>query len=210
MHHSPTDQLIDLFDTALRTISGGAREQRPSPAKKETCNPLSSKAKRESGRLMRVNHCGEVCAQALYLGQALTSREPRTREALRKSADEEIDHLAWCEDRLNELDTKPSYLNPAFFGISLLGGAITGLLSERINLGFVAATEEQVVGHLDLHLEILPKEDNLSRAILVKMREDEAKHQALALDQGGVDFPYPLKKLMKIASRVMTRSTYWI
>ena len=204
------DQTISLFDIALRTISGGARERRPNPSKKAPPIELSDAVKNESGRLMRINHCGEVCAQALYLGQALTSNEPRIREALKKAAEEEIDHLAWCEERLEELDTKRSYLNPAFFAMSFLGGAIAGFLGNRINLGFVAATEEQVVNHLDVHLEILPEEDKLSRLILEKMREDEAKHQDFALEQGGLDFPYSLKNLMKLASRVMTRSTYWL
>ena len=205
-----TDHLIGLFDAALRTISGSAREQRPNPAKKATSKPLSTEDKRESGRLMRVNHCGEVCAQALYLGQALTTTETGTREALKKTAEEEIDHLAWCEERLQELDTKSSYLNPAFFAISFVGGALTGLLGDRINLGFVAATEEQVIHHLDLHLDKLPEHDTRSRAILAEMREDEAKHQASALNRGGIDFPHQVKGLMKLAGRVMTRSTYWL
>ena len=203
------DHAITSFDTALRTLTGVARERRPSPAKNVSSGALSIEAKRESGRLMRINHCGEVCAQALYLGQGLTSGEIGTREAIRQAAEEETDHLAWCAERLRELDTKPSYLNPAFFAMSFLGGAITGLISDRVNLGFVAATEELVVKHLDLHLEKLPEQDTASRAILAQMSEDEAGHQTSALDRGGLDFPSPVKQLMKLASQVMTRSTYW-
>ena len=204
------DHAINLFDTAIRTLSGVARERRPSPAKTVKPTELSTEAERESGRLMRINHCGEVCAQALYLGQGLTSGEARTREVLRKAAEEETDHLAWCEERLRELNTKPSHLNPAFFAMSFLGGVITGLIGDRVNLGFIAATEEEVINHLDLHLEKLPEHDSVSRAILAQMRKDEAKHQTAALNQGGLDFPSPVKKLMKLASQVMTRSTYWL
>ena len=204
------DHAINVFDTAIRTLSGVARERRPSPGKRVKPNKLSAEAKRESGRLMRINHCGEVCAQALYLGQGLTSGEAKTRKVLRKAADEETDHLAWCEERLRELDTKPSHLNPAFFAMSFIGGVITGLIGNRVNLGFIAATEEEVINHLSLHLEKLPEQDSVSRAILAEMRTDEAKHQTTALNEGGLDFPSPIKKLMRITSRIMTRTTYWV
>ena len=159
---------------------------------------------------MRVNHCGEVCAQALYLGQGMVSSKNTTRLAMKQAAEEETDHLAWCEQRLDELNTHPSYLNPLFFGLSFVSGAVTGLISDRVNLGFVAATEEQVIQHLDSHLEKLPEGDEKSRAILEQMRDDESKHRTNALNEGGLDFPRPVKNLMTLASRAMTRSTYWI
>jgi len=208
---APTiDDAINLLDTAIRTLSGVRRERRLSPGKNVTPIELSTEAKRESGRLMRINHCGEICAQALYLGQSLTSGQAKTREVLRKAADEEADHLAWCEERLRELDTRPSHLNPAFFCMSFLGGFVTGLISDHVNLGFIAATEEEVINHLDLHLEKLPEQDSVSRAILAEMRTDEAKHKTTALNEGGLDFPSPIKKLMRVTSRIMTRTTYWV
>ena len=210
MPHTDLDRAISSFDTALRGLTGAARSRRPNPAKTTSSSELDQETRKESGRLMRINHCGEVCAQALYLGQGLTSRHESTRQAMQKAAEEETDHLVWCTERLRELDTRPSYLNPAFFAMSFLGGAITGLLSNRINLGFVAATEEQVVQHLDTHLEKLPEQDSGSKAILSQMREDEAGHRTSALNHGGLVFPTPVKKLMSLASKVMTRSTYWI
>ncbi len=159
---------------------------------------------------MRINHCGEVCAQALYLGQSLTSSEAGTRDAMKTAAEEEIDHLGWCEQRLAELDSNVSHLNPAFFLSSLLTGMMFGLAGDKYNLGFVAATEEQVVAHLEEHLHKLPDTDLQSRAIVAQMKIDEDRHRSSALRQGGVDFPRPVKRLMTLASRVMTRSTYWI
>ena len=159
---------------------------------------------------MRVNHCGEVCAQALYLGQGLTSRQTKTKEAMDKAAEEETDHLAWCTERLRELDTKPSYLNPAFFSVSFATGALVGLIGDRINLGFVAATEEQVVKHLDKHIAKLPVADLRSREILKQMRRDETEHLNSAIKQGASNLPAALKNVMSLASKVMTRSTYWL
>ena len=159
---------------------------------------------------MRVNHCGEVCAQALYLGQSLTSRQTKTKEAMDKAAEEETDHLAWCTERLRELDTKPSYLNPAFFSMSFATGALVGLIGDRINLGFVAATEEQVVKHLDKHIAKLPVADLRSREILKQMRRDETEHLNSAIKQGASNLPAALKNVMSLTSKVMTRSTYWL
>ena len=159
---------------------------------------------------MRVNHCGEVCAQALYIGQGLASDNEAVKEAMKQAAQEESDHLAWCEDRLEELDTHTSYLNPLFFALSFAGGAVTGLISDRVNLGLVAATEEQVIKHLDSHIDRLPESDDQSRAILEQMRVDEVKHRTTALDEGGVEFPEPVKKMMTLVSKTRTRSTYWV
>jgi ubiquinone biosynthesis monooxygenase Coq7 len=175
---SAADLFITGLDSALRTISGAVGQpQRPSPAT-DTAEPaLSAEQRLTSARLMRVNHCGEVCAQALYRGQALTAKNASAANALQSAAEEEADHLAWCQTRLRELDAHVSYLNPFWYAASFSMGAITGLLGDKINLGFVAATEEEVCKHLDKHLETLPADDNKSRQILTQMREDERKHE---------------------------------
>lgn len=209
-HQHPADRLIGHVDRALRVLNGVSRAERPNPAQSKPESELTEQQRIESGRLMRVNHCGEICAQALYLGQGLTSRDRRVKESMEHAAQEEIDHLAWCEDRLKELDTHTSYLNPAFYALSFTGGAISGLLGNRINLGFVAATEEQVVQHLEEHLERLPEEDHRSREILSQMKRDEDQHRTTALEHGGTDFPKPIKSLMTTLSKVMTRTTYWV
>ncbi len=204
------DSFIRELDTVVKTIAGGSHAMRENPAASVPNQELTSQERELSGRLMRVNHCGEVCAQALYLGQSLTAKQDRTRDVMKKAALEEIDHLAWCEDRLKELGTHKSYLDPLFFGMSFTAGAVSGLLGDKINLGFLAATEEQVGRHLEEHIEKLPEPDDRSRAILEQMKTDEDHHRATALHQGGLDFPKPLKKLMTGVSRIMTRSTYWI
>ena len=159
---------------------------------------------------MRVNHTGEVCAQALYYGQALTARSSRTARSMEQAATEETDHLSWCEERLRQLDSRVSYLNPIWYGSSFCMGMVTGLLGDKINLGFVAATEDQVCIHLTDHLEKLPEADSKSKAILTKMKEDEYRHQQDALKAGGATFPTPVKKVMTLVSKLMTRTTYWI
>jgi len=159
---------------------------------------------------MRINHTGEVCAQALYQGQALTARLPRVRQAMEHAAEEEIDHLAWCEQRIRQLGSHTSVLNPLFYGLSFGIGASAGLISDRISLGFVAATEDQVCKHLDEHLERIPETDQKSRAILLQMREDEARHSTAALDAGGLRFPAPIKFGMSLMAKVMTKTTYRI
>jgi len=205
------DHFITGLDSALRTISGAVgQSRRPSPAT-DTAEPaLSAEQRLKSARLMRVNHCGEVCAQALYRGQALTAKHAAASNALQSAAEEEADHLAWCQTRLRDLDTHVSYLNPFWYAASFSMGAITGLLGDKINLGFVAATEEEVCKHLDKHLESLPAEDSKSRQILTQMREDERKHQDNALALGGANFPAPVKAVMQRISALMTRSTHWI
>ena len=204
------DALISHFDTALRTLGGVHSHKRDNPAKDIPENKLRADERTASGRLMRINHCGEICAQALYLGQGLTGDTEETRAAMRQAAAEEVDHLAWCEERLVELDTRPSLLNPAFYVLSFAGGALAGFLGRRFNLGFVAATEEQVVRHLQTHIDRLPEADTRSRVLLAQMKEDEEHHRTTALKRGGMNFPAPVKACMTALSRVMTRTTYWI
>lgn len=202
------DKVIREFDQALRTSTGHiGQTHRQAPVK--DAKELTREESELSGRLMRVNHCGEVCAQALYQGQALTARSGRVANAMRAAAEEETDHLAWCEARLKELNTPVSKLNPLWYAGSFGMGAIAGLLGDRINLGFVAATEEQVCKHLDDHLEKLPEPDARSRAILQAMREDEKRHQETAIKKGGSIFPQPIKVLMSGVSKAMTRTSYW-
>lgn len=204
------DRAIGHVDKALRILNGVSRSERQNPATDTPEADLTDQQKTEAGRLMRVNHCGEICAQALYLGQGLTSRDRRVKASMAEAAREEIDHLAWCEERLEELDTRTSHLNPLFYALSFTGGAISGLLGNRVNLGFVAATEEQVVKHLDEHIDRLPEADERSRKILLQMKKDEDHHRTTALDHGGADFPRPVKSLMTTLSRVMPRTTYWV
>ncbi len=162
------------------------------------------------GGLMRINHTGEVCAQALYQGQALTARNQLVRDAMQESADEEEDHLAWCEERLLQLDSRTSYLNPLFYGLSFGIGALAGAAGDKWSLGFIAATEEQVCQHLRAHLEQIPESDRKSRAILSQMLEDEEQHGEKALQAGGIDFSPDTKKMMTALSKWMTETTYKI
>jgi ubiquinone biosynthesis monooxygenase Coq7 len=159
---------------------------------------------------MRVNHTGEVCAQALYQGQALTAKMSTVREEMQQAAAEEVDHLVWCEQRLRELDSKPSVLNPGWYGLSFALGAVAGAIGDRVSLGFVAATEERVCNHLRDHLKSLPDEDRKSRLILQKMLEDEQRHGDKALQAGGTDLPRPVKDVMTAVSKLMTGSSYRI
>jgi len=203
------DRLLLQADRALRTLSPGAPScARLSPAGAEDETELSDTERRHAAGLMRVNHSGEVCAQALYQGQALTAKLPEVRGEMERAADEEIDHLAWCEQRLRELDSRPSLLNPLWYGLSFGLGAAAGKVSDRISLGFVAATEEQVCRHLQSHLERLPAQDRKSRAVVEQMLVDEEEHGHAALEAGGARFPAPLKGLMTLVSRVMTSASY--
>ena len=208
-HYSTADRLLLQADAALRTLLPfSGQPTRPSPALPHTQAELSAAEAKHACGLMRINHTGEVCAQALYQGQSLTAKLPQVREAMEKAADEEIDHLAWCEQRIRELGGRPSLLNPLFYGLSLGIGATAGLISDRVSLGFVAATEEQVVKHLDEHLGTLPADDQRSRAILEQMKVDELQHATTALEAGGFRFPAPVKFGMSLLSKVMTKSTY--
>ncbi|EXF46873.1 putative ubiquinone biosynthesis protein [Pseudomonas sp. BAY1663] len=210
-HYSPADRLLMQADAALRTLLPfSGQPARPSPAVLKNEAELNDSETRHVAGLMRINHTGEVCAQALYQGQALTARLPQVRQAMEQAADEEVDHLAWCEQRIRQLGSHTSVLNPLFYGLSFGIGASAGLISDRISLGFVAATEDQVCKHLDDHLGQLPANDEKSRAILQQMREDEAQHATSALEAGGLRFPAPVKFGMSLVSKVMTKATYRI
>lgn len=210
-HYSPLDHLCLQADAALRTLLPfSGHPTRPSPSKDQAEPVLSEAEKRHVAGLMRINHTGEVCAQGLYQGQACTAKLPETRDKMEQAADEEIDHLAWCEQRIHQLDSRTSVLNPLFYGLSFSIGAGAGFISDRISLGFVSATEDQVCKHLDQHLKELPPTDTKSRAILEQMRIDEARHANMALQAGGVRFPLPVKLGMSLLAKVMTKSTYRI
>lgn len=210
-HYSLFDRLLVQGEQAMRTlVPGAAQAARPSPAQHLRSDAVTEDQRRHVAGLMRINHTGEVCAQALYQGQALTAKLPDIRAQMEQAAADEIDHLAWCEQRLRELDSRTSLLNPVFYGLSFGIGAIAGKISDRISLGFVAATEQLVERHLDDHLAQLPEDDLRSRAILEQMREDEIEHGSQALQAGGVVFPRPVKGAMKLMSRAMTSVTYRI
>jgi ubiquinone biosynthesis monooxygenase Coq7 len=205
------DKLISEADSVMKTVtSRGNHANRPSPSKDHLDPELSESQRRHVAGLMRVNHTGEVCAQALYQGQALTAKLPTVREDMQQAAQEEVDHLVWCEERLRELDSHTSYLNPAWYGMSFALGALAGAISDKVSLGFVAATEERVCGHLRDHLKQLPEEDRKSQLILQQMLEDEQRHGEKALEAGGTDFPKPVKDAMSFVSRLMTRTSYRI
>ena len=201
-----TDELIGVFDRALRALTGGGAAERSAPEAEE--GTMTEAERKHAAGLMRVNHAGEICAQALYEGQALTARGAQVRETLRTAAAEENDHLAWCRERLDELDGRPSMLDPVFYAASFALGAAVGVLGDKVSLGFVEATEEQVKRHLDQHIDDLPETDERSRAILTEMRADESRHGENAKREGGVAFPEPVKEAMTLASKVMTETTY--
>jgi ubiquinone biosynthesis monooxygenase Coq7 len=202
------DRLIIGFDRALRTLCGPAVSRRPVPGENLPDLELSAAEKRHAAALMRVNHSGEVCAQALYQGQALTARDDSVRKTLERAAAEETEHLAWTAQRIDELGGRVSVLNPFFYTGSFAIGALSGLLGDKWNMGFLAETERQVEGHLDGHLEQLPAQDEKSRAIVAQMKEDEARHANTALARGAAELPGPVKQGMRIFSRLMTLSTY--
>jgi 3-demethoxyubiquinol 3-hydroxylase len=205
------DRALMGADRSLKTlVKGSSTAQRLSPATSFSSSPNADQQRRHAAGLMRINHTGEVCAQALYQGQALTAKNAQVKAAMEHSACEEIDHLAWCEQRLQELGSHTSHLNPLFYAASFAIGATAGAISDRISLGFVAATEDQVCEHLREHLQILPRDDEKSRAILQQMLEDEAEHAHKAIEAGGQVFPTPVKKAMSLMSKVMTGSTYYI
>ena len=205
------DRLIMETDTVMRTITNqGHSAGRPSPSEGHAESELSASERQHVAGLMRVNHTGEVCAQALYQGQSLTARLPTIRDEMQQAAEEEVDHLVWCEERLQELDSHTSYLNPAWYGMSFALGAIAGAIGDKVSLGFVAATEERVCNHLKDHLKQLPDEDRKSQLILQQMLEDEQRHGENALAAGGTDFPKPVKDAMSTVSQVMTRTSYRI
>lgn len=200
------DQLLIAADEALRTLAGVATAARPLPGREEAGGSQA----RHSAGLMRVNHSGEICAQALYSGQALFARSPEVRAALQTAAAEERDHLAWCRTRLQELGSRTSFLDPAWYAGSFALGMASGLLGDRWSMGFLAETEAQVEHHLEGHLDELPPDDRRSRAIVLQMRDDEQRHGAMGRSLGATELPYPVKLAMKATSKVMTRTAYWV
>jgi ubiquinone biosynthesis monooxygenase Coq7 len=209
------DELIGEFDRGIRSLTGVSRMSRPLPLPQVTAAAgeapeLSPEERAHAAGLMRVNHVGEVCAQALYQAQKLATRSPSLRAMFDQAASEEEDHLAWTAKRLEALDSRPSLLNPLWYVGALTIGLAAGRLGDRASLGFMAETERQVEQHLDSHLEQLPAADHESRAIVEQMRVDEAQHGKAATDAGGIELPFPARALMRAMSKVMTRTAYYI
>lgn len=202
------DRLISSLDQGLRTVFGRAPASRPAPAASREPPALSKEQARLSGALMRVNHVGEICAQALYQSQALFSHSPQLRAHFEQAAQEELDHLAWTQQRLTELGDRPSYLTPLWYGGAFVLGSIAGMAGDRTSLGFVVETERQVERHLAGHLERLPAEDLASRAIVAQMKEEEASHADEAMAAGARLLPEPVRQLMRLAAGVMTRTAH--
>jgi ubiquinone biosynthesis monooxygenase Coq7 len=202
------DDLVIGFDRALRALGGLATSARPTPGANIAEAPLAAEERRHAAGLMRVNHTGEICAQALYAAQALTARDPAIRTRFAQAAREEEEHLAWTRQRLAELADRPSRLNPLWYGGAFAIGVAAGVASDRINLGFVVETERQVEEHLTGHIEQLPAADGRSRAIVEQMRDDEARHGAMAQAAGAEDLPYPVRRLMRAAADVMRFVAY--
>ena len=208
---TPVDRFILEFDTALRSVVGGANAQRSTPGSESGANlALDAEQRKHAAGLMRINHVGEVCAQALYQSQKFVARNSEIKEMLDHSAQEELDHLAWCETRLKELGSHTSYLNPFWYAGSFAIGLAAGLAGDKWSLGFVVETEKQVENHLESHLKKLPEEDHRSRAIVDQMRIDEIEHGQAALHAGGVTLPEPIQKIMQAMSKVMTSTAYKI
>lgn len=208
---TPLDLLIVNFDQGLRTVFGQpSTTTRPHPAENINDVELTASEKRFSSRLMRVNHAGEVAAQALYQGQAFTARTEAVYTSLRQSAQEENDHLVWCKERVQELGNHVSLLSPLWYTGSLAIGTLAGIAGDKWSLGFVAETEHQVVAHLERHIQWLPVRDQKSRVILQQMQTDEERHATVALETGGAPLPWPVRFLMKQTAKVMTRVAFWI
>jgi ubiquinone biosynthesis monooxygenase Coq7 len=208
---SPLDRVLSEIERALSTsLNVRPEAERPSPASGIADATLNDSDRRHAAGLMRVNHTGEVCAQALYSGQAAVARDSVTRDQLLKAASEETDHLAWCDERLQELSSRPSLFNPLWYASSFAIGAVAALVNDRVSLGFVVETERQVEAHLGTHLEILPAQDERSRAIVAQMQADEARHGQNALNAGAIELPPPIPTLMRIAAWVMKAVAYRI
>ncbi len=209
-NYTPFDHLLMSLDHGVRTVFGKpALTERPNPAEGVEEAELTEAEKQLAIRLMRINHAGEVSAQALYQGQALTAKLPQVRDKMERAALEENDHLEWCERRVTELGSHTSLLNPLWYSGSLAIGALAGKIGDKWSLGFVAETERQVISHLEEHLEQIPEKDTRSRKILEQMKEDEAHHGNMAVEAGGAELPAPIKGIMKITSKVMTKTAYW-
>jgi ubiquinone biosynthesis monooxygenase Coq7 len=204
------DNLISTFDNAIRTLSGVYDNKRPNPAQSIEQPELNKAERKHVAGLMRVDHVGEICAQALYQGQAFTAKDEHTREHMLQAALEEADHLDWCKQRLDELDSHTSLLNPAWYAASFAIGAAAGIAGNGWNLGFVVETERQVEAHLDEHLDDLPVQDERSRVILQQMKADEIRHADNALHAGGKTLPVAIKQVMRLMSRIMTTTAYRI
>lgn len=205
------DRLLASANNALRTVATPAgRSARENPAANIIDADLNAPQKRHAAGLMRINHAGEVAAQALYQGHAAVARDKGIEAQMQHAADEEFDHLAWCEQRLAELGESPSRLSPVWYAGAFAIGAASGILGDRWSLGFIAETERQVCKHLESHFERLPEDDKRSRAILEQMHEEEAEHGENAIDAGAADLPRPVKELMKLTAKVMTRTAYWL
>jgi ubiquinone biosynthesis monooxygenase Coq7 len=210
-NYTRLDHLIASVDEALRISTGEApTPDRESPAGDIPQATLNEEEIRHVAGLMRINHTGEVCAQALYAGQAATARLDETRESMQQAADEEIDHLAWCEERLRELDSRPSILNPLWYAGSFTIGALAGIAGDQWSLGFVKETENQVEAHLEDHLERLPEGDERSQAILDQMKTDEARHAEMAEEAGARDLPRPIQSAMAFTAGIMKTLAYRI
>ena len=208
-HYSKIDRLIISFDEALRLrLNDSTEASRPNPATDVPEVVMDEHNRQHAAGLMRINHAGEVCAQALYAGQAVTARNPAVQAEMHKAANEEIDHLSWCKERLDELESKPSLLDPFWYAGSFAIGAAAGLAGDGWSLGFLKETENQVEAHLEGHIEKLPPEDARSRAILDQMKIDEAKHAKMAEDSGAFDLPRPVRRLMKITASAMKAVAY--
>jgi 3-demethoxyubiquinol 3-hydroxylase len=208
---NPIDTLILQLDQALRTlVPGTVTAARPNPADTAQAVSMEPAAQRHAAGLMRINHTGEVCAQALYQGQALTAQLPEVRSSMEAAAQEEVDHLQWCESRLQELDSRPSLLNPLWYGMSFGLGALAGLAGDKWSLGFVAETEQQVCKHLEEHLQQLPAEDDRSRRILEQMHADEGRHASTARAAGAAELPAPVRGTMAAMAKVMKATVYRI
>jgi ubiquinone biosynthesis monooxygenase Coq7 len=202
--------MIVEFDKGLRTLFSQAHSARPYPDANLPEAPMDEAEKKNAAALMRVNHSGEICAQALYQGQALTARDPAVQQTLQRAAQEETEHLAWTARRVHELGGHLSLLNPFWYTGSLAIGAVAGLLGDKWNLGFLAETERQVGHHLQSHLERLPKQDEKSRAIVAQMHTDEVGHADMAVSLGGAELPQPVQWAMKLNGKVMTGTSYWV
>jgi len=210
-HYTPFDRFIQGLNQALQTTFGPAAEpSRANPAASQPDSELTLAEREEAGRLMRINHAGEISAQALYQGQALTARLPTVRAKMEQAAAEENDHLAWTEERLKSLGSHATVLAPLWYGGSFAIGALAGFAGDKWSLGFVVETERQVVRHLDSHLARLPEHALQERAVLEQMKEDEQHHATTALAAGAAELPAPIKALMQLTSKVMTRTAYWI
>jgi ubiquinone biosynthesis monooxygenase Coq7 len=209
--YTTADNLLINVDQALRTLFGRPQvTERANPARAVPETDLDDAQRDHIARLMRINHTGEVCAQGLYQGQALTARDPGVRDAMQRSAAEENDHLDWCEQRVEELGGRLSLLNPLWYAGSFALGAAAGIAGDKWSLGFVAETERQVEGHLDEHLEQVPEKDQRTRAVLEQMKADEIEHGQKAQNLGGVPLPAPVKGLMRATAKLMTTSVYRI